>query len=140
MIRAMAKLSVPVYAHCVVRPFEEQLRVFLDGHSKVDPRKSAWAHQAFAVDIIHSGKAWALDDYQWLVVGHVGKELAKAMGLAVTWGGDWKPNANGVGWDPAHWELTGWKAEADAFPFPALTKWEKGWRKKVKALQAVIPS
>ena len=38
------------------------------------------------------------------MIGGVGKEVARKMGLRVTWGGDFKSL-----YDPAHWELTDWR-------------------------------
>lgn len=141
MIRGLSKLGVPAYAHSVVRTEVEQLRHFLDGTSQDDPRDGLWPHKAFAVDVVHSGKHWELTPEQWLIFGHVGKEVAKAMGLKVTWGGDWRRKPSDiVGWDPAHWELFGWKAEAHLYPFPVWDKWVKGWRKIHEARQAVNPS
>lgn len=145
MIRGLSKLGVPAYAHSVVRTAEEQAELVAKGVSRDSPDDGRWPHKAHAVDVVHSGKHWELTDQQWLVFGHVGKEVAKAMGLKVTWGGDWRRNpSDRVGWDPAHWEVFGWKAEADQYPFPnvvlMLGKWEKGWRKKLQALQADNPS
>ena len=63
-----------------------------------------------AVDIVHSVKGWGLTDRQWLVVGHVGKEVAAAKGFKLEWGGDWRNKPSDIiGWDPAHWQVTDWR-------------------------------
>lgn len=112
-IRRMTKLGVPMFAHCVVRTEQEQWEQFVDGDSKDDPKDGLWPHRGTAVDLIHSVKAWNLDKHQWGLVGHIGKNIvAPAIGVKVTWGGDWSF------YDPAHWELTGWKAIAGEYPWP----------------------
>ena len=126
----MAALGVPMFAFQVVRTAEQQRQMVWDGVSRDSPDDGLWPHKGCAVDVIHSGKGWGLTDQQWLIVGHVGKELAQSLGIKVVWGGDFKPvKASGLGWDPAHWELLDWKAEAHQFPFPKLTKWVANWRK-----------
>lgn len=135
-IKRMKALGVPMFAFEVLRTPERQDALQGMGFSKVKADKAAHP-RGCAVDIVHSGKAWALTDRQWLIVGHVGKELAKAKGIKITWGGDWKPNANGVGWDPAHWEITGYltlvpTSELDQFPWPEIKPWVASWRKLLK--------
>lgn len=100
--RRMAALGVPMFAHCIVRTPLEQERLKAEGFSKAGPGDSA--HQyGCAVDFIHGTRAWDLAPIQWEVIGHVGKEVALSLGLKVEWGGDWKF------YDPAHWELKGWR-------------------------------
>lgn len=125
----MGSLGVPVFASEIVRTVERQNHLEAFGFSKVKADRAAHV-VGCAVDLVHSGHLWSLTDRQWLIFGHVGKELAKAKGIKVTWGGDWKPNANGVGWDPAHWEITGYLDLRGEFPFPALPKWSANWRKR----------
>lgn len=103
LIRRMFKLGVPMFGHCVVRTGKEQDRLFKLGMSRAKAGQSAHNYGA-AVDAIHSVKAWNLTRNQWSIIGHVGKEAAAQAGLKVTWGGDWKF------YDPAHWELTDWRA------------------------------
>lgn len=99
--RHFAKLGVPMFAHCIWRTNEEQARLRLQGHTKAGPGESPhnWGR---AVDLVHGTKAWELPRPCWDLVGHVGKEVAKRLGIAVDWGGDWKF------YDPAHWELRNW--------------------------------
>lgn len=126
LIRRMAALGVPMFAHEVVRSAEKQAQEFHEGDSKDSPADGVWGHRSCAVDIIHSGKGWGLTDQQWLIVGHTGKHL----GFKVRWGGDFKPlKASGLGWDPAHWELLDHASMAAQFPFPTLEKWAPNWRK-----------
>lgn len=110
MIRKCAGLGVPMFAHTIVRTAAHQLIEFTEGNSKDSPADGVWPHRKHASDIIHGTKAWALTEKQWLLIGHVGKEVAKDNGIRIKWGGDFKPLSKaGLGWDPAHWELDGWK-------------------------------
>lgn len=111
-IKRMAKLGVPMFAHNMVRTLADQKAKYVQGFSKNDGRRP-YPHRGFAVDIVHSIDAWNLSEPEWALVGHVGKEVAQLKGIKVTWGGDWKY------YDPAHWELTEWKALYSGFPFAA---------------------
>lgn len=104
LIKAAERLGVPLFAHCVVRTPEEQLLLFQGGQSKDSPADGRWPHRKHAVDVVHSVRAWNLTNKEWAVIGHLGKEVAKASGVKVDWGGDWKSF-----YDPAHWEISGWK-------------------------------
>lgn len=102
LIRRMAKLGVPMFASEVVRSGKRQNELKAQGHSKAGWGESP--HQyGCAVDIIHARRGWDLSRQQWAVVGHVGKEIVLEHGWKVEWGGDWKF------WDPAHWEVVGWR-------------------------------
>lgn len=111
--------GIPVYAHTIVRTPEQQLQEFLDGDSRDDPRDGLYPHKGTAVDIIHSIYAWDMSEYEWLIFGEVGKELAIQRGLDMVWGGDWiKKGSNAkVGWDPAHWELRDWRKLCAKYPW-----------------------
>lgn len=100
----MRKRMIPVYVHCAFRTPEEQAKVAAKGNSKLSTVIAPHV-QGKAVDIVHSGFHWELSPDEWRFFGLVGKEVARKMGLNVTWGGDWKF------YDPAHWEVTGWKAD-----------------------------
>lgn len=113
LVKRMAKLNVPMYAHCIVRTEDEQRKLFIDGFTKDSPDDGLWPHKCGAADIVHGVKQWGLDKHQWALVGHVGKEIvAPALGLKVVWGGDWKF------YDPAHWELANWRELNDGYPWP----------------------
>ena len=103
LVKRLFKLGVPVFAHCVIRGSQEQNRLFREGKSKARAGESPHNYGA-AVDLIHGVKAWNLTRKQWALVGHIGKETAASAGLKVTWGGEWEF------YDPAHWELTQWRA------------------------------
>jgi len=102
------KLGIPLFPHCVVRGSEEQNRLFKEGKSKARAGESPHNYGA-AVDIVHGKLGWNLSRRQWAIIGHLGKEIAAQQGLKVTWGGDWKF------YDPAHWELTEWRAIRAAY-------------------------
>lgn len=114
-IERMAALGVPMFAHTVIRTYDEQLKLFHDGHSKDSPLDGLWPHKCAAVDIVHSVRAWDMHRTEWALVGHVGKELAKSRGWKLDWGGDWKF------YDPAHWQLTGWQNAMAGYPY------DSGW-------------
>lgn len=101
-IRRMRKLGVPMFAHCIMRTPEEQDALFVQGVSKARGKQSAHVWGC-AIDLIHGTAGWEIPRHAWAIIGHVGKEVANALGLDLTWGGDW-----GF-YDPAHWEITGWK-------------------------------
>lgn len=103
LVKRLTKLGVPMYAHTVIRPYDEQLRLFEEGHSKDSPEDGLWPHRAHAFDLVHSVRQWNLTKKEWAVIGHIGKETANSLGLKVDWGGDWRF------YDPAHWQVSGWK-------------------------------
>lgn len=109
LVKRLAEMGVPVFAACVVRTYDEQASAYARGVSKDSPADGLWPHRAFAVDIIH-GTLGYMDKpvipNAWAIIGHVGKEVAASMGIKITWGGDW------TFYDPAHFELTGWKQMA----------------------------
>lgn len=106
LVARAKKLGVPLFAHCVNRGAKEQNSLYVRGLSKARYGQSAHNY-GLAVDIVHGTKAWDLTRRQWDVIGHLGKEVAAAMGIKVVWGGDWKF------YDPAHWELKYWREIRD---------------------------
>lgn len=102
LVKRARKLGVPLFAHCVVRSPADQNAAYVTGVSRAKAGESPH-NFGCAVDLIHGTKGWELSRKQWDVIGHLGNELARSLGLAVTWGGDWDF------YDPAHWELTDWK-------------------------------
>lgn len=98
----MIKLGVPMFAVEVFRGPERQKELLQGGYSKAPPGQSAHNYSC-AMDYVHSVQAWNLTKAEWLIIGHVGKEVATQGGWKITWGGDWKF------WDPAHWEVTPWR-------------------------------
>lgn len=102
-VKKMASLNVPFFATWVVRSATEQQKMFDAEVSRDSPEDGQWPHRKHAVDLIHGTLGYNLTKTQWALVGHVGKEVAQARGIKITWGGDWKF------YDPAHWELTHWR-------------------------------
>lgn len=109
LVRRMAKLGVPMFCHCAVRSAEDQAKAFAEGHSKLRDGPHMYG---LAIDVVHGTRAWGLTRRQWDLVGHVGEELAKQRGLELEWGGRWRNP-----WDPAHWQVRGWRTVALGFPF-----------------------
>ena len=97
-----AKYGIPVFTHCVVRDEQEQQRVYDEGHSAAKFGQSPHNH-GMAADIIHSKRAWEIEQIEWELLGHIGFEVARRLNIKVEWGGDWKF------WDPAHWQLADWR-------------------------------
>lgn len=112
----LKKLGIPVFANEIVRTPERQRQLFEEGFSKAVGAKAPHPYGC-AVDIIHSVLGWNLSKKQWEFFGALGKELAKQRNIAITWGGDWPPIVDKVGWDPAHWQLKHWRQEMTGFPF-----------------------
>lgn len=111
--------GIPVYAHCIVRTYEQQLAEYREGNSRDSPQDGLWPHKGTAVDIIHSIHGWQMSEYEWLILGEIGKELANQRGFDIVWGGDWIPKGSKalVGWDPAHWELRDWRKLCASYPW-----------------------
>lgn len=108
LIKRAFKLGIPLFAHCVVRGATTQDRLYRQGFSKAKAGHSPHNYGC-AVDLVHGTKAWALTQKQWLILGHLGHEVARQIGVKIAWGGDWKEPGQLLGWDPAHWELADWR-------------------------------
>lgn len=105
----MRKLGVPMFAVEVLRTPERQNELQAEGKSRAKAGQSP--HQfGLAMDYVHSLKAWNISKAEWAIIGHIGKEVAQQRGLKMTWGGDWEF------YDPAHWEVTFWKAIKEEYP------------------------
>lgn len=116
LVRRMRKLGVPMFAHNMVRSKAEQDALFVKGVSNAKGGLSPHNYGC-AVDIVHGTAAWDIPRHAWAMIGHIGKEVAEAMGVKITWGGDWDF------YDPAHWELTNWR---DIGPENVLGVHERG--------------
>ncbi|MHA6692268.1 M15 family metallopeptidase domain-containing protein [Devosia sp. A449] len=110
-IRRMKRVGIPMWAHCVIRSEYEQAEMVRNGVSKDSPDDGLWPHRGCAVDLIHSVKGWQMNDDEWKLIGHLGKEISAQMGLSMQWGGDWSF------YDPAHWEVKNWKTIAGEYPW-----------------------
>lgn len=106
LVKRGAQLGIPLFPHCIVRSYDDQMSAYVRGASRDSPADGLWPHKFAAVDIIH-GTLGYMDRpviyHAWEIVGHLGKEVAASMDIKIEWGGDWK-------WrDAAHFELQGWK-------------------------------
>lgn len=127
MVKRMGQMGVPMFWAEVIRTPERQKELYLDGFSRAQPGKSA--HQTGqAGDFIHSELGWNLTRDQWKLVGEVGMDVAKRLGLPITsqaWGGNWKF------YDPAHWQIDDWQSQVGEYPWPLITYRElKAQRKR----------
>ena len=110
----MAKLGVPMFCHCMVRTRAAQREAFVKGYSR-NNGVTDFPHLAWAVDMNHSLKAWDVPKSAWTMIGHIGKEVAAQNGIKIVWGGEFKSL-----YDPAHWELAGWKDMAGELPYQTV--------------------
>lgn len=117
VIRRFARVGIPMFPHAIVRTPEEQARLYETGVSRDSPADGIWPHKGCAVDLIHSVKGWNMNDDEWKLVCHLAQEVSDQMGLGMECGIKWEPNANGVGWDPAHWQLRKWKTLIGEYPW-----------------------
>jgi hypothetical protein len=101
-VSALRRQGMPFFAHSCVRTSEEQQLLFETGRSKARAGQSPHNY-GMAVDVVHSVHAWDLERRAWDIVGHIGYETARRIGVDINWGGEWKF------YDPAHWELHDWK-------------------------------
>lgn len=111
-VARMRKLDVPIFMAEGVRTDAEQDRKVLQGVSHV--HDSAHEH-GLAADIVHSRLLWSLTREQWELLVTIGEEVATQAGLPVECGHRWRKP-----WDPAHWQVKGWKALVGGFPFAPL--------------------
>lgn len=116
LIAKAKRLNIPLFASEIVRTPERQAQLYADGFSKAIGAKAPHVFGC-AADIVHSTLGWSLEAKQWELLGKLGKELAIQRTIPIVWGGDWPPLSNGVGWDPAHWQLKHWREEMTGFPF-----------------------
>jgi hypothetical protein len=101
-IEACRKYNVPMYVHGAFRTQSEQDHLRKTGRSKAYYPRAPHC-QGAAVDIVHGVHHWDLTKGEWDRIGILGKEVARKLGIEITWGGDWSF------YDPAHWELKGWQ-------------------------------
>lgn len=121
--------GVPLWAHNMVRTSREQAALFKRGVTKARAGESPH-NWGCAVDIVHSVKQWDLDLRSWAILGHIGKEVAKAKGIPIMWGGDWKF------YDPAHWELADWEDIHAGYPaWEDARQWVQGKRETFEMVE-----
>lgn len=102
LVLEMRRRQIPMFVHCAYRSPAEQTAAVKRGVSKAYPQAAPHCRGA-AVDVIHSIFAWEMNKSEWDYIGKIGKEIADKMGIDIEWGGDWKF------YDPAHFELVGWR-------------------------------
>lgn len=105
LIAELAKRQMPFHAFELYRSPERQNRLLKHGVTKAKGGQSPHNY-GMAVDLVHDKRFWDLTRTQWDVIGAIGKEVARKMGVKVTWGGDFRSF-----YDPAHWELEDWRKQ-----------------------------
>lgn len=108
-IKAAHSHGIPCMATEIYRGQDRQNALRAAGKSRAKWGESAHNYGK-AVDLVHGTKAWDMTAPQWNLFGIIGKEVARRQKLKMTWGGDWSF------YDPAHWELSTWKAEPRQLP------------------------
>lgn len=104
-VETLRKKGVPVYVHSAFRTKEQQDELVTRRVTRAHYPSSAH-NQGKAVDIVHSKFHWnGMTDLDWAYLGKIGKEVAERLELDIEWGGDWNF------YDPAHWQVRGFKAE-----------------------------
>ena len=103
LIEALRRRNIPMYAHTAFRDELTQNKHKANGTSRLSYPEAPHC-KGKAVDIVHGKYHWGLTRQEWAMIGKIGKDIAQKLNLDITWGGDWKF------YDPAHWELKGWKA------------------------------
>lgn len=121
-IERMRRLGIPFYVHSAFRTAAEQNEMVLRGVSNTPPPRAAHC-QGAAVDLVHSRHHWQLSPSEWAFVGKLGLETAKSIGVPIIWGGDetaiqgeFNDPSDRFRWDPAHWELPGWRKALKPLP------------------------
>lgn len=111
MVRTLARdFEIPFRVFEARRTPQQQIEYHRRGVSKALPPRAAHV-QGAAVDLIHEVFLWNLTQTEWQWVGALGKKihervqhrLPKHLRFEIEWGGDWRF------FDPAHWEVVGWK-------------------------------
>ena len=109
--RAAAAQGVPLRVVWGHRTWDEQEKLYSLGRSKAKGGQSPH-NFGLALDIIHSTRGWdGMTPAAWLLLGTLGKEVARQQGLKLTWGGDWGADwsVGKAGWDCAHWQYADWR-------------------------------
>lgn len=110
--------GIPLYVHCAFRTEAEQAKVNASGNSKAGYPRSPH-NIGEAVDIVHGVYHWNLTRQEWAFLAVLGwraldlvnRDLKKVDQLQLTWGGSFKSI-----WDPAHWEVTDYRARIKRLP------------------------
>lgn len=97
---ALRRNNLPAYVHTCWRSPELQAELVEKGHSKL---KDGPHLRSAAVDIVHATYNWNAPKVFWDTVGQFGKDIIRANGYGIEWGGGWNF------YDPAHWQLKNWR-------------------------------
>jgi len=111
------KWGVPLYVHAAYRGKDEQDALLKAGTSKTRYPKSAH-NIGEAVDIVHGVYHWNLTPDEWRFIRHLAVDelrkfnatLSASKRLHLNWGGDDGSAGDTFRWDPAHWEIVGYRA------------------------------
>lgn len=106
--RQLRALGVPMFAHTFIRSSNAQDAAYAAGKSRAQAGESPHNY-GMAFDLIHSRRAWELTPREWLVIGHIGKDVAARNQMKITWGGNDGPGDD-FAWDPAHWQMRNWRS------------------------------
>ncbi|AXF52650.1 MAG: hypothetical protein [Microviridae sp.] len=119
------KRQIPLYVHCAMRTEAEQADAVARKVSKT-PYPRSGHNIGEAVDIVHGVYHWDMSRQEWNMLGVLGRlaldrlnaTLPKVQQLQLTWGGDWSDP-----WDPAHWEISDYKARIKRLPLQAPVRY-----------------
>lgn len=100
--RQLRGLGVPMFVAEFVRDNERQNALHAAGFTKAVGGQSSHNY-GLGCDLVHSKLGWGLTRKQWELIGHLGKSVAARGGRRIDWGGDFE------NWDPAHWQVRGWR-------------------------------
>jgi hypothetical protein len=124
--------NLPFVIFQVWRSPQQQAKAKANGVSLA----AAWEspHQfGCAVDIIHKTRGWNLTKAEWAVIGAIGKEVARKLGVRITWGGDFMSL-----YDPAHWELTDFREVRTSWH--TLSGAGLSWQERILRAQKALPT
>lgn len=123
-IEQARRRGIPLYVNEALRSNARQQELWAEGRSKI--RTDGSHGRGCAVDIVHARHGWNLEDEEWIWLGSLGRSVADRLRLPIQWGGDWDEDGvpvikdkNETFWDPAHWQIRGWR---DARPVQAMAK------------------
>lgn len=115
------KRNISVRAFEFVRSMDKQQYYYKTGRSKAKAGRSA--HNigglglSAAVDIISTERAWDLTKKEWDILITIGYEVARKKKIKILNGSKFETL-----YDPAHWELVGWKQWRQAAEYCAENK------------------
>jgi hypothetical protein len=121
MQKECEKRNISVRAFEFVRSMDKQQYYYKTGRSKAKAGRSA--HNigglglSAAVDIISTERAWDLTKKEWDILITIGYEVARKKKIKIVNGSEFRSL-----YDPAHWELAGWRQWRQAADYCAENK------------------